>query len=77
MKIQGKVIAAALALIFIAGLFGLAAAKGKPTGNVPQLVIESKAVQIGEVLEGQDLMYTYKLKNLGGVELQILNVRPG
>jgi hypothetical protein len=77
MKIQARTFAAVLVLIFIAGLFGIAAAKGKPDGKVPKLVIESKTVQLGDVLEGQDFLYTYKLKNVGEAELQILNVKPG
>jgi hypothetical protein len=79
MKIQERMLVAVLVLIFVAGLFGAAAAapKGKPAGKVPRLVIENKTVQLGEVLEGQDFQYTFKLKNAGEAELQILNVRPG
>jgi hypothetical protein len=79
MKIQGRMLVAVLVLIFVAGLFGgaVAAPKGKPAGKVPKLVIESKTVQLGEVLEGQDFLYTFTLKNAGEAELQILNVRPG
>jgi hypothetical protein len=79
MKIQGRLLAAVLVLIFVAGLVGVAfaAPKGKATGKTPKLVIENKAIQLGEVLEGQDYLHTYKLKNVGEVEVQILNVRPG
>jgi hypothetical protein len=79
MKIQGRMLAAVLVLVFVAGLFGAAAAvpKGKAAGKTPKLVIESKTVQLGEVLEGQDYLYTFKIKNAGDVEAQILNVRPG
>ena len=77
MKIQERMLVAVLVLVFVAGLFGVAAAKGKPVGKVPRLVIESKTVQLGEVLEGQDYLCTFKLKNVGEAEAQILNVRPG
>jgi len=79
MKIQGRVLIVLLVLIFVAGLFGAAAAapKGKPAGKVPRLVIGAKTIQLGEVLEGQDYLYTYTLKNAGDAEAQILNVRPG
>ncbi len=77
MKIQGRMLAAVLVLVFVAGLFGVAAAKGKPAGKAPRLVIENKTIHLGEVLEGQDYLYTYKLKNAGEAELQILSVRPG
>ena len=77
MKIQGRMLVAILVLIFVAGLFGAAAAKGKPAGKAPRLVIGSKTIELGEVLEGQDYIYSYKLKNAGDAEAQILNVRPG
>jgi hypothetical protein len=71
--------AAVLVLVFVAGLFGAAAAapKAKPAGKAPRLVVGAKTIQLGEVLEGQDYLYTYKLKNAGDAEAQILNVRPG
>ncbi len=79
MKIRTRMFAAVLVLIFVAGLVGAAAAapKAKPAGKVPRLVIGAKTIPLGEVLEGQDYIYTYKLKNAGEVEAQILNVRPG
>jgi hypothetical protein len=79
MKVRTRMFAAVLVLVFVAGLVGAAAAapKAKPDGKVPKLVIGNKTVQLGEVLEGQDYMYTYKLKNAGEAEAQILNVRPG
>lgn len=79
MNIRSRTIAAVLTLAFVAGLFAAAAAapKGKSQGDTPRLIIESKTVQLGEVLEGQDYAYTFKIKNAGGVEAQILSVRPG
>ncbi len=79
MKIRTRIFAAVLVLVFVAGLVGAAAAapKGKPAGKAPRLVIGAKTVQLGEVLEGQDYLYTYKIKNAGDGEAQILNVRPG
>jgi nitrous oxide reductase len=70
---------AALALVFLAGAFGVTAAQtGKASGkNVPKAVVENKAVLLGEVLEGQDLAYTFVIKNTGTGELQIMNVKPG
>jgi hypothetical protein len=41
------------------------------------VAIESRTVQLGEVLEGLDFTYTFKLKNVGDAELQVLSVRPG
>ena len=79
MKIRRRTIAAILTLAFVAGLFAAASAapKGKSQGDTPRLVIESKTAALGEVLEGQDYTYTFKIRNAGGVEAQILSVRPG
>ncbi len=79
MKIRTKVFVAILVLVFVAGLVGAAAAapKAKPAGKAPRLVVGAKTIPLGEVLEGQDYIYTYKLKNAGDAEAQILNVRPG
>lgn len=77
MQIQRRMLVAVLVLIFLAGLFGVAAAKGKPAGKAPRLVIDHKTVELGEVLESQDYLHTFKIKNAGDVEAQILYVRPG
>ena len=78
MKMRRRLVAAALVLVFTAGLFGVALAQGqKPAGKVSKVVIENKAIQLGEVIEGQDYQYTFTIKNAGDAELQILSVRPG
>ena len=78
MNMRTRLIAAALVIAFIAGLFGLALAQGKKAaGKSPRAVCENKTAQLGEVMEGQDYYYTFVIKNTGDAELQILNVRPG
>ncbi len=78
MRNQRRLVAAALVLLFVAGLFGVAfAAKSKPAGKVPKLLIGTKTAQMGEVLEGQDITHTFIIKNVGEAEAQILSVRPG
>jgi len=78
MDVRKRLIAAALVLVFTAGLFGAALAQGKkPAAKVSKAVIENKTVQLGEVIEGQDYEYTFKIKNAGDAELQIFSVRPG
>jgi DMSO reductase anchor subunit len=78
MNMRRRFFVAALVLVFAVGLFGVAAAQVKKTaGKAPRIVVESKAMLLGDVLEGQDLQYTFVVKNTGDAELQILNVRPG
>ncbi len=77
MRNHRRALAAVLVLLFVAGLFGLAVAKAKPDGKAPKLLIANKTAQIGDILEGQDIAYTFTIKNVGDAEAQILNVRPG
>jgi hypothetical protein len=82
MNMQRKVLVTALALVFAAGLFGAAAvlsqpAKKAPAGKTPKAVVDVTAIQVGEVLESQDVEYTFKVRNEGDADLQILNVHPG
>jgi hypothetical protein len=78
MRNHRRLVAAALVLLFVAGLFGVAVAqKAKPTGKAPKLLVTNKTAQIGEILEGQDVVHTFIIKNIGDAEAQILNVRPG
>jgi hypothetical protein len=77
-----KFMAAALALVFAAGLFGAASVRSEPTtkappGKAPKAVIDVMSIQVGDVLESQDIEYTFKVRNEGDAELQILNVHPG
>ncbi len=45
--------------------------------NLPKLHIREKSVDIGEVFEGEDVVYDFVVRNMGSADLQILNVRPG
>ncbi|MDD4857125.1 MAG: hypothetical protein PHD74_03365 [Candidatus Krumholzibacteria bacterium] len=78
MNRKRKAIAAALALVLAVALLGVAFAQSKPdAGKVPKAVIENKTVQLGEIIEGQEFAYTFKVKNAGGADLQIISVKPG
>jgi len=76
MKIHRMIIAAGLALLLSAGAHGVAAAQGKPAGKAPKVVVEKKIVQVGEILEMQNVEYTFMIKNAGNAELQIAAVKP-
>ncbi|MGD1048377.1 MAG: DUF1573 domain-containing protein [Candidatus Krumholzibacteriaceae bacterium] len=82
MNMRTKLMVTALALVFAAGLFGAASvrsqpAKTAPPGKGPKAVIDVTSIQVGDVLESQDIEYTFKVRNEGDAELQILNVHPG
>jgi len=78
MSMQRRLLATVLALVLTAGLFGMAAAQDKkPAGKIATAVVENKTVQLGEVLEGQEFRHTFKIKNIGGADLEILSVKPG
>jgi hypothetical protein len=74
MKIQSRIIPAVLALLV--GLYSVAAAQGKPAGKAPKVLAEQKVVQVGEILEMQNVQHTFTIKNVGNAELQILAVKP-
>ena len=87
MKIQGKLLAAALVALLVAGLCVGAFAQGKPpakipagkapAGKAPRAVVNNLTIQAGEVLEGLSYQNTFIIRNAGDAELQILSVRPG
>ncbi len=76
MKIERKIIAAGLVLLLSAGVYGVAAAQGKPAAKAPKAVVEQNTVDFGEILEMQNVEHTFFIKNAGNAELQILRVKP-
>jgi len=76
MKIRHMVLTAALVSAIAAGLCVAAAAQGKPAGKAPKVVVDQKTIQVGEILEQQNVEHTYIIKNAGNAELQIISVKP-
>jgi len=67
------------ALAFLLSLSWLAAAQEKPKqpqSGTPKLVMASFKHDLGEIKPGDPLTYTFKVKNEGTAELQIINVAP-
>jgi hypothetical protein len=77
MSVSKRLLATVLVLIFVACLVTVAFAQGKPGEKAPKVVIGNKTANLGDILEGQDVLYNFKIKNGGDVDLQILNVKPG
>jgi len=76
MKMHGRMIVAGLVLLLAAGLSGVVSAQGKPAGKAGKAVVEKKTAEVGEILESQNVEYTFVVKNAGNAELQILHVKP-
>ncbi len=64
-----------LALAMVLSLSWLAAAQEKPK-QMPKLAMASFKHDIGEIKPGDQLTYTFKVKNEGTADLQIINVAP-
>lgn len=62
-------------MIFV--IFASACNAGKNNQDPPKFFVHKKDVSVGNVYEGQDIDYTYKVRNNGVGELHIINVRPG
>jgi hypothetical protein len=77
MKIQRPMIAVALTLVFAAGLISAAYAQGKQGGRAPRAMINDMTKNAGDIIEGATYRNTFKIKNIGNDDLQILSVRPG
>jgi hypothetical protein len=76
MKIRNTVLAAVLVSALAAGLYAAAAAQSKPAGKSPKVVVDQKTVQVGEILEMQNVEHDYIIKNTGNAELRIVSVKP-
>jgi len=46
-------------------------------GGQPKFSVNQETANVGEVLEGEDVVYDFVVKNLGTADLEILSVRPG
>jgi len=48
-----------------------------PRENQPQILIDSTHYDVGEVWEGEEIIHTFRIKNIGGAELNIKRVDAG
>ena len=46
-------------------------------GGQPRFFTRNETVNVGEFLEGEDVVYDFIVKNHGTADLEILSVRPG
>ena len=68
------------AALVVLGAFLLAAwvtVASSKDNEAPKLFINSTNAEVGEVLEGKDIEYTFHIRNHGKAELQIISVKPG
>jgi hypothetical protein len=76
MNIPRTVIASGIALLVSLGVCGAAAAQGAPAEKAPKAVVDEMKTNVGDILEMQNVEYTFTIKNEGNAELQILSVKP-
>ncbi len=72
-----KIALLALALTFSVPAFAQEKEAAKETGPAPKLVIDSLSHNFGEVKAGKSLTHTFKVKNRGNADLEIVKVEPG
>jgi hypothetical protein len=72
-----KLLIGLLTLAVIGAFAFTSLAQGQKTAKQPTATIAKTTVNLGDVIEGQDIEYTFDIKNGGDAELQILSVRPG
>ena len=58
-------------------LLGLSAARADTEKATPALIIPAPRHDAGSHWEGETVSHTFEVKNGGGAELRILNVKPG
>jgi len=74
---RNKLLVGILALAIIAGFALSVFAQGQKSDKLPLAFIDKKTVNLGDVIEAQDVEYAFVITNKGGAELQIVSVRPG
>ncbi|MCK4235758.1 MAG: hypothetical protein KAX38_01480 [Candidatus Krumholzibacteria bacterium] len=72
-----KMTAFVLLGVLIVAMLSTSGYCGKNKKDLPEFFLPMKTVNVGEFIEGSDINYTFKIRNKGSGELQILNVRPG
>jgi hypothetical protein len=63
-------------LLFVAVL-AASSFSGQKQEHVGKFYVHKTKVELGEYYEGEDIGYTFKVRNNGVGELHIVNVRPG
>lgn len=63
--------------VLICALYSAICYADKKDKDPPKFHVHKTSVDIGDVYEGRDIVYTYKVRNNGVGELHIINVRPG
>lgn len=58
-------------------LAGLSASAFSQNNEAPKLFVNNTNADVGDVLEGKDIAYTFHVRNHGKAELQIISVKPG
>jgi ABC-type transporter Mla subunit MlaD len=63
--------------LLVFAILSTACSAGKKNQDPPKFYARHTSVDVGDVYEGQDITYSYTIRNNGAGELHIINVRPG
>jgi hypothetical protein len=66
-----------LAGMLVLAILSSACCAGGNGQDPPKFYVRETKVDMGNIYEGEDITYTFKVRNNGAGELHILNVRPG
>jgi hypothetical protein len=77
MGIRTKLAALALLSAILLAAIALPAMAEEESKNYPKFFTPKTSVDVGEIIEGKDIEYTFMVRNHGLEELHINSVRPG
>jgi hypothetical protein len=77
MNRSAKLMALVVLGAFLAMALSMPALSQEKKDKVPKLYIHKTTVEVGEFIEGKDIEYTFRVRNHGLAELNIVDVKPG
>ena len=75
MKSKSALLPACLLLVF--SLFSVRSFAEEETGQAPSLVFPAPKYEFEEVLEGDEVLHDFVIRNRGATVLEVLRVKPG
>lgn len=77
MKHNSKLVTSIILVSVLIVILAASVCCAKKGDKAPSFYLPKKSVPVGEYIEGEDIKYTFKVRNSGSADLEIVNVRPG